>query len=164
MRAKHILLTHFSQRYPKVPPPSAPRESGLLANEKEPVIALAFDHASIRIGSMWKMARYLPAIQQCYDDDGEWDDDLGDLGDVGEAGEGGEGSGEVMRKEPRPKKEKTEAAKARIEKQRQWKKSRSSRYKGEETPETPETPQVEGEISSVQEFEEVESAKFTGTG
>ncbi|KDQ10344.1 hypothetical protein BOTBODRAFT_115899 [Botryobasidium botryosum FD-172 SS1] len=87
MKAKHILLTHFSQRYPKMPPSlltprlrepkpleaesTDPEDSLATGDPDKPVIALAFDHASIRVGSMWKMARYIPAIQQCYDESEE---------------------------------------------------------------------------------------------
>ncbi|KAF8887345.1 hypothetical protein BD779DRAFT_1527626 [Infundibulicybe gibba] len=72
MNAEHILLTHFSARYPKVPPSSVNNRPG--EGTKEPVIALAFDHANIAIGDMWKMKFYLPAIEQNFSDTVEEDD------------------------------------------------------------------------------------------
>jgi ribonuclease Z len=36
--------------------------------EHEPTIALAMDHACIRLGDIWKMAMYFPAIEQSFRD------------------------------------------------------------------------------------------------
>lgn len=76
MEAESILLTHFSQRYPKIPilRPAAtnqpttggPSRGEAAAVEPEPVVALAFDCASIPIGSMWKMSRYKPALERLF--------------------------------------------------------------------------------------------------
>ncbi|KAI0251929.1 hypothetical protein BJV78DRAFT_1207788 [Lactifluus subvellereus] len=49
MRAQNVLMTHFSSRYPTMPP-------------------LAMDHACIRVGDLWKMATYFPAIEQSFRD------------------------------------------------------------------------------------------------
>jgi ribonuclease Z len=75
MKAKHILLTHFSQRYPKMPQSQA--SSGVDPAAPDPIIALAFDHLSIPIGSLWKMSKYTEAIQRCFLD-GEEDHDAVD--------------------------------------------------------------------------------------
>ncbi len=88
MGAEHILLTHFSARYPKMPPMDAgtatPDEDpadldgssekedargrsptpGAIMRRKKPVIAVAFDHLNLTIGEMWKINHYLPAIEQ----------------------------------------------------------------------------------------------------
>ena len=89
MEAEHILLTHFSARYPKMPPMEAgttmpdedlaefdessekedsrgrsPSPPGAVMQRKKPVIAVAFDHSNFTIGEMWKMNHYLPAIEQ----------------------------------------------------------------------------------------------------
>ena len=87
MEAEATLLTHFSQRYPKIPilkgaRPSVvtdqsaactrvsptPASGGELHNKEgtEPVVALAFDCASIPIGSMWKLSRYKPALERLF--------------------------------------------------------------------------------------------------
>jgi ribonuclease Z len=34
----------------------------------EPTVALAMDHACIRVGDLWKMATYIPAISQSFED------------------------------------------------------------------------------------------------
>jgi len=66
MRARNVLLTHFSSRYPTVPRYFAsPRRDD--ANKK-PTVALAMDHACIRVGDLWKMATYIPAIAQSFED------------------------------------------------------------------------------------------------
>lgn len=63
MNAQNILLTHFSARYPKMPPVDTrpPSPSG---RSRGPTVALAFDHAKIRIGDMWKLGIYFPAIER----------------------------------------------------------------------------------------------------
>jgi ribonuclease Z len=62
MNAQNILLTHFSARYPKMPPSVSERQAG------DPVVAFAFDHANIKIGDMWKMDAYARAIEQSFID------------------------------------------------------------------------------------------------
>jgi ribonuclease Z len=99
MNAEKILLTHFSARHPKVPmtllelnsasaaststdaaiaaPSSSPTSSS------SPIVALAFDQASMRIGDMWKMQHYLEALEQIEKDtvavEGEDEDEVGRL-------------------------------------------------------------------------------------
>jgi ribonuclease Z len=72
MNAENILLTHFSARYPKMPPsivqPSATEQEG-------PRIGLAFDHTTIRLGEFWKLNMYLPAIEKSFGDTSEEGDD-----------------------------------------------------------------------------------------
>ena len=82
MNAEHVLLTHFSARYPKMPPAgiTRPRANG----QKQPIIALAFDHLNLTIGNMWKLNYYLPAVEQSFRDTVEEDDGE----DVDEAGAG----------------------------------------------------------------------------
>lgn len=67
MRAQKVLLTHFSSRYPNMPRYSASSPKGN-GTEHHPVIALAMDHACIRVGNLWKMATYFPAIEQSFRD------------------------------------------------------------------------------------------------
>lgn len=62
MNAKNVLLTHFSARYPKMPPTSSLKEGA------GPTVALALDQARIRIGDMGKLSKYLPAIEQSFGD------------------------------------------------------------------------------------------------
>ncbi|KAF8631971.1 hypothetical protein AX15_002105 [Amanita polypyramis BW_CC] len=103
MNAEHILLTHFSARYPKMPPsavgmtkpdddPIAPTDSsiskesrgrarspsGAIKKRREPVVAVAFDHLNLTIGEMWKLNHYLPAIEQSFLDTLEEGDDEAD--------------------------------------------------------------------------------------
>jgi ribonuclease Z len=66
MRAQNVLLTHFSSRYPTLPRYVASSRGD--GTDHEPTIALAMDHACIRLGDLWKMARYLPAIEQNFRD------------------------------------------------------------------------------------------------
>jgi ribonuclease Z len=67
MRAQNVLLTHFSSRYPTMPRylASSPKGDG---TEHQPTVALAMDHACIRVGDLWKMAMYFPAIKQSFKD------------------------------------------------------------------------------------------------
>ena len=79
MNAEHILLTHFSARYPKMPPSglAAPAQirDGNEIKAKEPIVALAFDNANLSIGNMWKVNYYLPAIESCMRDTAEEEDE-----------------------------------------------------------------------------------------
>lgn len=63
MKARNILLTHFSARYPNIPPSVVAGH-----NPGDSTLALAFDHANIKIGEMWKMNAYFKAIQQSFTD------------------------------------------------------------------------------------------------
>jgi len=67
MRAQNVLLTHFSSRYPTMPRyfASSSKEDG---TDYQPTIALAMDHACIRVGDLWKMGVYFPAIKQSFKD------------------------------------------------------------------------------------------------
>lgn len=70
MNAGNILLTHFSQRYPKMPDlGSVPviDESGTVVDaQKRPPVAVAFDGASLKIGSLWKMEHYMDALAKTF--------------------------------------------------------------------------------------------------
>lgn len=79
MNAENILLTHFSARYPKMPPSILKSPVPASSDEPEPTIGLAFDHANIRLGEFWKLNMYLPAIEQTFGDtveEGDEDQDL----------------------------------------------------------------------------------------
>jgi ribonuclease Z len=67
MKAKHCLLTHFSQRYPKFPKlqPEQPPQQGDQQPE-QPVIAIAFDLMSIRVGDMWKVEHYQRPFEKLF--------------------------------------------------------------------------------------------------
>ncbi|KAJ7173690.1 hypothetical protein C8R46DRAFT_1083687 [Mycena filopes] len=49
-------------------PPSPTMRTSPPRSGREPVVALAFDHVNLTIGSMWKLNMYLPAIQQAFAD------------------------------------------------------------------------------------------------
>ncbi|KAK7437378.1 hypothetical protein VKT23_018623 [Stygiomarasmius scandens] len=75
MNAKNILLTHFSARYPKIPHYQVKSTDGQTTRGGETVIgsdagdcpvAVAFDHARMRVDSLWKMNFYLSALEQSY--------------------------------------------------------------------------------------------------
>ncbi|CAL1709190.1 unnamed protein product [Somion occarium] len=57
MEAKNILLTHFSARYPRLPPASM---------QDNTTWAVALDHAKIRIADIPKLRAYIPAIKRCF--------------------------------------------------------------------------------------------------
>ncbi|KAJ8585232.1 hypothetical protein M405DRAFT_773220 [Rhizopogon salebrosus TDB-379] len=76
MNAQNILLTHFSARYPKMPPSVYERQPG------DPVIALAFDHANIKVGDMWKMGKYARAIEQSFTDIADIEGEEPDMTDL----------------------------------------------------------------------------------
>jgi ribonuclease Z len=66
MGAKRCLLTHFSQRYPKLPHLSEALlpSKAAAADEATPCdVVLAFDYMRLRIGDAWKGRYYLPPLQ-----------------------------------------------------------------------------------------------------
>lgn len=80
MQAKHCFLTHFSQRYPKLPRLSVGVQTGD-GEEHDMPIAMAFDLISMPVRDMWKMERYRPAMELLFDAD---EDDGGESGDAEE--------------------------------------------------------------------------------
>lgn len=79
MNAKNVLLTHFSARYPKVPPYIL-RDSSLqrvtpATYQKDRAIVPAFDYLNLTIGDMWKMQFYLRPLIQAIREGGEIDDE-----------------------------------------------------------------------------------------
>src|ERR1700722_16272510 len=58
MNARNVLLTHFSARYPKMPPRILQ-----LSDYDGPTLGLAFDSTRIKITHMRKLNLYLPAIE-----------------------------------------------------------------------------------------------------
>lgn len=70
MRARRVLLTHFSQRYPKIANAYA-RTSD--AEEQNPVLkdqatAVAFDLMRVKLGDFRKAELFLPALRKLYED------------------------------------------------------------------------------------------------
>ncbi|KAI1295847.1 hypothetical protein EDD11_007705 [Mortierella claussenii] len=58
MEAKFTMLTHFSQRYPKIPQ--------FDSQDKSTKIGICFDLMSVKLGQMGRLAKYLPALQMLY--------------------------------------------------------------------------------------------------
>ncbi|KAI8926584.1 beta-lactamase-like protein [Entophlyctis helioformis] len=82
-KAKHLLLTHFSQRYPKVPNletqhirPDSPSRSRSRSRSRSPdsgrrssdamVTGISFDLMSITTADFWKMPLLMPALQTLF--------------------------------------------------------------------------------------------------
>ena len=61
MNASIVLLTHFSARYPKMPPTFTEIQPG--SQGKKSTVALAFDNAVLRMGDMWKLGYYHGALE-----------------------------------------------------------------------------------------------------
>jgi ribonuclease Z len=77
MKAKNVLLTHFSTRFPKTP-----QMTTASAEDTDPNIAIAFDHATVSIGDLWKLNRYLPAIEQSFLDSEDSEEEIVQAGDA----------------------------------------------------------------------------------
>jgi ribonuclease Z len=74
MHAENVLLTHFSARYPKMPPDAIFSHKRI--TEKEPILGLAFDNARVKIGTMRKLNMYLAAIEQSFQEEGDEDSNI----------------------------------------------------------------------------------------
>ncbi|CAO1630880.1 unnamed protein product [Sympodiomycopsis kandeliae] len=57
--AKVTLLTHFSQRYPQM----ARLQHQQQTSKREPILAIGMDMLTLKMNDMWKMSRYLPAME-----------------------------------------------------------------------------------------------------
>lgn len=68
MNARNCLLTHFSARYPKLPPVT--RREDAEDGAFEPTVAIAFDLATMRLDEFWKMERYREAMDLLF----AWDE------------------------------------------------------------------------------------------
>ena len=62
--ASHILLNHFSQRYPKLP--KSKYKSNGVSKDEEPVVCVSFDLMSIRVRDMWRMQYYMDAMEMIF--------------------------------------------------------------------------------------------------
>ena len=62
MCAKNTLLTHFSARYPKMPPYILGARPDPNSYAKENFLVTAVDHLNMTIGDMWKMQFYLEPV------------------------------------------------------------------------------------------------------
>jgi len=72
MNAKHILLTHFSQKWSKVPEfvlEWSDKRHG--EDKKYENVGIAFDHMSVKVGEMWKLPLMLDAFEVMYADERE---------------------------------------------------------------------------------------------
>ncbi|BGP51089.1 hypothetical protein JCM10450v2_007018 [Rhodotorula kratochvilovae] len=94
MRARHLLLTHFSARYPKLPPLSTAAASSDLPR---PVVATAFDLMTLRLDEFWKVERYRDAMDALLSWDEADDRDDGDEFSGKEAKLGSSAEGEGMK-------------------------------------------------------------------
>ena len=65
--AENCLLTHFSQRYPKVARLGEDAGQG----SSKTTVALSFDLMRVSIAELWKVERYRPAIEMLYEADEE---------------------------------------------------------------------------------------------
>jgi hypothetical protein len=61
MQAQNVLLTHFSQRYPRVPP----------LNDPEHRTGVAFDMMSVRLRDLWKIPYLIPGVRALFPEDSE---------------------------------------------------------------------------------------------
>ncbi|GAA5863071.1 hypothetical protein JCM8547_002788 [Rhodosporidiobolus lusitaniae] len=104
MQARHLLLTHFSARYPKLPPLTSSFTSSSSSSSsspdapRPPVIATAFDLMTLPLRDFWKVARYRDAMDALL----SWDeaDEVEEAeGEVKGEGEGGEDGDELSGKE-----------------------------------------------------------------
>ncbi|KAF8464107.1 beta-lactamase-like protein [Kalaharituber pfeilii] len=69
MGAKVLMLTHFSQRYPKLP---VIAEEGHGAQKMK--VALAFDMMRMKVGEIGRFEKFIPALRELYKDEGEEED------------------------------------------------------------------------------------------
>ncbi|TAQ87848.1 hypothetical protein B7494_g3807 [Chlorociboria aeruginascens] len=77
MNARRILLTHFSQRYQKLPVMNR-------GGAKDQVVIVAFDYMRVKLGDFAKLKAFTPALLKLYEEEFKVEPDLA-LGDTGGA-------------------------------------------------------------------------------
>jgi len=71
MGAHALMLTHFSQRYPKLP---VIAEEG--HGKQKMKVALAFDMMRMKVGEFWRFEAFIPALRELYKDEADEEDAL----------------------------------------------------------------------------------------
>lgn len=71
MRARRVLLTHFSQRYPKIANASKDSDDNTVEDQ---VVLMAFDQMCVKLGDFKKAELFLPALRKLYEDEGGEDE------------------------------------------------------------------------------------------
>jgi ribonuclease Z len=66
MGAKYILLTHFSQKWSKIPEFVLEWEKHKEQVEKYGNVGIAFDHMAVKVGEMWKLPLFYSAFEVMY--------------------------------------------------------------------------------------------------
>lgn len=78
MGAQALMLTHFSQRYPKLP---------VIAKEghgkQRMKVALAFDMMRMKVGHIGRFEKFIPALRELYKDEGDEEEPVLDVEEVG---------------------------------------------------------------------------------
>ncbi|KAK4188664.1 hypothetical protein QBC35DRAFT_495629 [Podospora australis] len=71
MQARRILLTHFSQRYPKLPalPPVASDIVDGQPRKGDQAVVFAFDHMRVKLGEFRQAAAFIPALRLLLDEE-----------------------------------------------------------------------------------------------
>ncbi|EOO04106.1 putative ribonuclease z protein [Phaeoacremonium minimum UCRPA7] len=67
MEARRVLLTHFSQRYPKIP--VFGNDSGENGVKDHQVVLMAFDHMRVKLGDFQQAELFLPALRKLLEED-----------------------------------------------------------------------------------------------
>ena len=68
MNARTLLLTHFSQRYPKVP----------VFTDDHGRVGISFDLMQVSIGELHKLPKFVKALKVLYTDESEEANEKGD--------------------------------------------------------------------------------------
>jgi ribonuclease Z len=71
MAAKYILLTHFSQKWSRVPEFVLEWEKHKDEVDKYGNVGIAFDHMAVKVGEMWKLPLMFSAFEELYADERE---------------------------------------------------------------------------------------------
>ncbi|KAM7219896.1 hypothetical protein V8F06_004751 [Rhypophila decipiens] len=116
MHAKRLLLTHFSQRYPKIQNPNV-QESDR-ETESGPVTVFAFDQMRVRLGDFQYAAEYLPAIRALLNFAHE-EEEVGCEGGASKCDDGnGNGNGQKGKKDKQQKQQKQKGKKQQQDQER----------------------------------------------
>lgn len=72
MGAQHTLLTHFSQRWSKIPEFVIEWDKHQDEAERFETVGIAFDRMTVKVKDMWKLPLMYPAFQAMYPEEKRW--------------------------------------------------------------------------------------------
>ncbi|KAK4201860.1 putative ribonuclease [Triangularia verruculosa] len=164
MGARRILLTHFSQRYPKLPAPietdeaesSETSTAKKIEFKQDTSVLYAFDHMHVKLGEFKQAEQFIPAIKKLLEDEEK-------LKDGEKEGDEEELDEEVLAERERKKAEKQKKLAEKQKKKMEHSISRAAQRKEKKKWTPAKEPKVVKDAGAGEKPEEVKTSEVKGT-